>query len=522
MNQNREINELVIDQKDFKERVVKSYNDGVADIDLEADVGVSRSLIPPGTGAYRDFSYIAPDIPEFIADNCTGCMECVTECPDTAILGKVVVKDKLNEFLGGYEDQKEKDFCGDQFSETAKFFKTPERKGQVGGLFGIFIDPSKCKGCGECVEVCGKREALKMIPKTDENVSLINTAWSFYRGLPETPKRYISQKALADIMLMEKGLLYVGGAGSCMGCGEATAIRMLLAATSFVYGENSMGMVASTGCNTVYGSTYPYNPYLIPWTNSLFENGPADAMGVRAQWNQRGWAGKKLWVLGGDGAMLDIGFQSLSRLLASGMDVNVMVLDTQVYSNTGGQASTSTFMGQESKMSYHGKAIKGKVERKKEIANLAMMHPEVYVAQTTPAHINHFYKAIMAANEYEGPAVVNVYTTCQPEHGVADNMSRYQAKLAADSRSFPIFVYDPRKGDRIKERMDLKGNPAVKSDWYTLPKTNEVVDFVYFARTEGRFAKHFDRDGNPSDAILRGNEERLLNWKILQELAGVI
>ena len=255
--------------------------------------------------------------------------------------------------------------------------------------------------------------------------------------MPETPAKFINEKALADMMLAERALLYVGGAGSCMGCGEATALRMMLAATGFVYGQENIGMVAATGCNTVYTSTYPYNPYIVSWTNSLFENAPADAMGVRARWDQLGWKNKRLWIVGGDGAMLDIGFQSLSRMFASGMDIKVIVLDTQVYSNTGGQTSTGSFKGQDAKMSFHGKVIHGKKENRKEIANIALMHKDVYVAQTTCAHMNHFYKAIMEANEYPGPAIVNVFTTCQPEHGVADNMAEHQAKLAADSRIFP-------------------------------------------------------------------------------------
>ena len=86
------------------------------------------------------------------------------------------------------------------------------------------------------------------------------------------------------------------------------------------------------------------------WTNSLFENAPADAMGIRARWDQLGWQARRLWVLGGDGAMLDIGFQSLSRMLASGLDIKVLVLETQVYSNTGGQASTASYTGQNTKM----------------------------------------------------------------------------------------------------------------------------------------------------------------------------
>jgi pyruvate/2-oxoacid:ferredoxin oxidoreductase beta subunit len=371
------------------------------------------------------------------------------------------------------------------------------------------------------VDACGDHNALKMIRKDDDNIKFYRTAFNFYKGMPETPKKFINEKALSDMMLAERSLLYVGGAGSCMGCGEATALRMFLAATGFVYGAKNVGIVAATGCNTVYTSTYPYNPYLVPWTNSLFENAPADAMGVRARWDQLGWQNKRLWIIGGDGAMNDIGFQSLSRMLASGADIKVIVLDTQVYSNTGGQASTSSFKGQDAKMSFHGKIVDGKSENRKELANICMMHKNVYVAQTTCAHPNHFYKAVMEANAFPGPAIVNVFTTCQPEHGVADNMAEHQAKLAADSRSFPVMIYDPRKGNRFKERLSLVGNPNVKDDWYVNPKTGEVIDFIYFARTEGRFQKHFDKDGNPSATLKAANAERLENWNLLQDLAGV-
>ena len=172
-------------------------------------------------------------------------------------------------------------------------------------------------------------------------------------------------------------------------------------------------------------------------------------------------------------------------------------------------------------MSFHGKVIDGKRENRKEIANIAIMHKDVYVAQTTCAHMNHFYKAVMEANEYPGPAIVNVFTTCQPEHGVADNMAEHQAKLAADSRSFPLFIFDPRKGPRIKDRLSLQGNPNMKEDWYVNPKTGEPVDFVTFVRTEGRFAKHFDKEGTPSVTLQAARQDRLENWRLLQELAGI-
>ena len=157
--------------------------------------------------------------------------------------------------------------------------------------------------------------------------------------------------------------------------------------------------------------------------------------------------------------MFDIGFQALSRMFASGMNIKVFVLDTQVYSNTGGQASTASFTGQNTKMSVHGNVFGGKQERRKEIAQIAMMHPRTYVAQTTCAHVNHFYKSVLGALEFDGPAIVCCYTTCQPEHGVADNMAGEQARLAVDTRAFPLLIHDPRAGDTIKKRLSAAGQP---------------------------------------------------------------
>jgi hypothetical protein len=101
-------------------------------------------------------------------------------------------------------------------------------------------------------------------------------------------------------------------------------------------------------------------------------------------------------------------------------------------------------------------------------------------------------------------------------------MATDQARLAVDTRAFPLLVYDPRKGDTIRERLSLQGNPAVNDDWWVNPKTGQVVDFIDFCRSEGRFAKHFDKDGNPSETLIRARQDRLENWKVLQELAGVL
>jgi pyruvate/2-oxoacid:ferredoxin oxidoreductase beta subunit/Pyruvate/2-oxoacid:ferredoxin oxidoreductase delta subunit len=518
---------------DFNSVVVGAYATGRGDAELPADSGVARSVIPPGTAATRDFSGLAPRIPELSADACVGCMSCVNACPDTAILAvaqpDAVLEPAITAFAAEEPDPAAAARTArSHFVTTTKYADVPARKGNEPAQFGIFVNPVHCKGCGECVEVCHALgyDALRMVDKSptppgeEPILDRLNRDFRFFRALPVTPEPYRNEKALADLMLGEHAHGYVGGAGSCSGCGEATAIRMLLAATRQVHGPDGVGIVAATGCNTVYGSTYPYNPYLVPWTNSLFENAPAVALGIRARWDQAGHPERRLWVLGGDGAMYDIGFQALSRMVASGADVNVLVLDTQVYSNTGGQASTASFGGQVTKLSAFGRSLHGRPERRKELGRILMAHGEVYVAQSTPAHINHFYRSIMDANEYPGPAVVIAYTSCMPEHGVADDAASRQAKLAVESRAFPLFSYDPRRGPTIAQRLSLQGNPAPKGDWAQLPD-GTVLDFCAFARTEGRFAPHFAADGAPSPEILATQEERLANWRALQELAGV-
>src|SRR5690349_14243903 len=401
--------------EEFGRSVVPAYRRGVADRELPADAGLARSIIPPGTAATRDFSRLAPRIPELLLDKCVGCMACVAACPDTAILAKVVPEPDLEPRIGRFAETqadpaRASETARRHFAPTTKYGDVPARKGLDRGAFGIFVDPVHCKGCAECVEVCAAlgHDALVMIDKVDDEGAAESTLdrfardMSLYRQLPTTPDEYRNDKALADLLLGADAFGYLGGAGSCAGCGEATALRLTVAATRQVHGPQSMGIVAATGCNTVYGSTYPFNPFLVPWTNSLFENAPAVALGIRARWDQSGHHDRRLWVVGGDGAMFDIGFGALSRMIASGADIKVLVLDTQVYSNTGGQASTASFGGQVTKLSAFGAALHGRNEARKELGRILMAHGDVYVAQTSPSNLNHFLRTVIEANEYPG------------------------------------------------------------------------------------------------------------------------
>ena len=519
--------------EDFNTTVIDAYRRGVADVDLPADRGVGRSLIAPATAGVRDFSTLSPLIPALIAEKCVGCMACVSACPDSAIMATAQPKGSLAAAIESFSAARPNsalaaDTARSHFVHTTKYGDVPAKRGIEGADFGLFIDPYHCKGCAECVDVCVAQghDALVMVEKADAEASGESTLdryrrdIAFYRSLPPTPVAYRNEKALADIMLGEHAYGFVGGAGSCSGCGEGTIVRMVVAATLQVYGPQSMGIVAETGCNTVFGSTYPFNPFTVPWTNSLFENGPADAMGIRLRWDQGGHADRRLWVFGGDGAMYDIGFQSLSRLLASGMDVKVLVLDTGAYSNTGGQTSTASFTAQVAKLSAYGKAEHGKQEKRKELGRICIAHGDAYVAQVAASNLNHLYKAVMEANDYPGPAVVIAYAPCMPEHLIPDDAATRQAKLAVESRAFPLFTYDPRRGTSMVERLSLQGNPAVKEDWSKNPD-GSTFDFISFARTEGRFGQHFDKDGNPSHELQLSQADRLQDWQTLQEMAGI-
>ena len=206
-------------------------------------------------------------------------------------------------------------------------------------------------------------------------------------------------------------------------------------------------------------------------------------------------------ALGGDGAMYDIGLQNLSRMMASGKPIKVIIVDTQVYSNTGGQACTSGFIGQISDMAQYGKVWKGKPEPRKEIGLIAMAHRNTYVMQSTLASTSHMIEGFIDGLTTRRPALFNLYTTCQPEHGVGDDLGVHQAKLAMESRAYPIFKYNPDLGVKVSEALDISGNPAIDQDWPTyqlkyeengIEKFMEVpMTFADFAITEARFRKHF-------------------------------
>ncbi len=377
-------------------------------------------------------------------------------------------------------------------------------------------------------------------------------------------------------------------------------------------GRAACGIANATGCSSVWGSTYPFNPYPFPWVNHLFQDAPSIAIGIfeghmrkmgdgfravrraalelaaeydaarhepeLASLDWRTFTDEEfalcppVFAVGGDGAMLDIGFQNLSRLLASGKPVRVVMLDTQVYSNTGGQACTSGFLGQVSDMAEYGPGQRGKEETRKELALIAMAHRNVFVLQSSQASPSHLLAGVLKGLQSRYPAVFSLHCPCPPEHGVGDEAAPHAAKLSLESRAFPLLAYDPAAGPRMADRLSLDGNPSIDEplptyelkyvDEHGAEQTMELpVTVADWAATETRFRRHFtrikgevgdelvplheylalapdDRGGKApfiytleagrrlgrlavTDEMVRLAEDRNQVWSLLRELAGL-
>jgi pyruvate-ferredoxin/flavodoxin oxidoreductase len=307
-------------------------------------------------------------------------------------------------------------------------------------------------------------------------------------------------------------------------------------------GMSVMAMAAHTGCNTVYGSTAPNNPHPYPWMNSLFQDGVTvgwlmgesfivdharrsvlperltDILLTRESsviseeeyyhfthftdalmTDQEIVELPKVWVVGGDGGIGDIGYQNTSKvMLQNRPNVKVLMLDTQVYSNTGGQNSDSTPMLGGNDMNVFGSATQGKNTEKKTVAETFLAgHGSPFVAQVSMANAPKLYRAILDGLEYRGTMFLQAFTTCQPEHGVADDMALHQAQRVRDSRGVPEFVFNPRMGETYQEALDIKGNPSIDLDWYETKskETGEISRYTvaHWCTTEARFRNHLKK-----------------------------
>ena len=331
-------------------------------------------------------------------------------------------------------------------------------------------------------------------------------------------------------------------------------------------GMSVMAMGAHTGCNTVYGSTPPNNPHPYPWLNSLFQDGAtiswmmgetfmsdnarhsivperlvdhlfnSDTLDDARYFEYTHFTDAlmtdqevkelpKVWCVGGDGGMGDIGFQNVSKvILQNRPNVNLLMLDTQVYSNTGGQNSDHSPMTGGFDMNQAGAASQGKLNEMKNIAECFLNgHGSPFIAQVSMADSAKLYTSMISALEYRGTSFFQSYTTCQPEHGVADNMATKQAESVRESRCLPEFVFDPQLGESYSEALSLKGNKNPTGDWWITNYSDTDDKYAYtiahWCCTEARFRQHIvkakpeeiEHMEHLEDVLLRVTQQDIVN-----------
>lgn len=495
---------------------------------------------------------------------CKGCNVCVEVCPDDALVTVRQDEETVEELRKNWELWEELPDTDDRYINVrdvdegigvlpSLLLKKDVYRTMVGG-------DGACMGCGEktTVHLVVSAITAAMQGRVERFVGKLD---ELLEGLDARARELLASDAELDLSALADDSVEVPLEGE-----KKEKLRRIARTSEALEdlkwryeegpggrGRAALGMTNSTGCSSVWGSTYPYNPYPVPWVNHLFQDAPSVAIGIfeghmrsmaddfvnvrRAEliledrydaetheeefreFDWRDFSDEEFDLcppvlsVGGDGAMLDIGFQNLSRLLASGKPIRVLVLDTQVYSNTGGQACTSGFIGQVSDMAEYGSDQHGKEETRKELGLIAMAHRGAYVHQSSQASTSHMLEGVLKGLRKRRPVIWNVHTPCPVEHGLADEWSPNAAKLALESRAFPFFSYDPDAGTTMSERLSLDGNPSPESDWPTYeleyvdeetgePGSMELpLTIADWAATEGRFRKHFHPADESADLV---------------------
>jgi len=212
---------------------------------------------------------------------------------------------------------------------------------------------------------------------------------------------------------------------------------------------------------------------------------------------------KSVWIVGGDGWAYDIGYGGLDHVLASGRNVNVLVLDTEVYSNTGGQASKATPTAAVAKFAANGKPIS-----KKDLGMIAMSYGYVYVARVAMgANDAHTLKVFREAEAYPGPSLIIAYSHCIA-HGIEMKTGLNQQKLAVKSGVWPLYRFDPRRAEDGQNPLQLDS------------KSPEIPVSEY-AYNETRFRMLLNRDEERAQRLMESSQQRINEqWEQLQYLAN--
>ena len=463
-------------------------------------------------------------IPSYDKDKCIMCNMCSLVCPHAVVRPYLLDKEEIEKSpLSVKEHLKDAKIKDNDLS------------------FTIGISVPDCTGCSLCSMVC----PTKAITLKKQNLEARQKEMERYNYLQTVGEKHVLPKTTIKGSQFVKPKFEFSGA--CAGCGETPYLKLL----SQLFGDDLM-IANATGCSSIYGASIPSMPYTVPWVNSLFEDNAEFGYGIRVgedfmhekvkrvfkeYKNKVNSKNKKLidkylksyskevaeevynnldyedfkeiiplkkyikektiFIVGGDGWAYDIGYGGIDHVLANNENVNILVLDTEVYSNTGGQSSKSTRMGATAKF-----ASSGKKTAKKDLAKMALNYKNVYVATVSlGANYMQTIKALTEAASYNGPSIIICYAPCIA-HGIKSGMKSAieEEKLVTESGYFPLFRYNP------------------ETEIFTLDSKADFTKYNEIFNRENRYSINEEEkisllEQNKKNAIDRYNEYKTLEGK---------
>ncbi|MDB7387662.1 pyruvate:ferredoxin (flavodoxin) oxidoreductase, partial [Enterococcus faecium] len=508
--------------------------------------GMTTGEMPLGTASVEKRG-VALEVPEWISDRCTMCNECAFVCPHAAI----------RPFLADEEEME----------EAPEGFIVREMRGADGVKYRIQVSVEDCTGCGLCVEACpAKGKALVMKPYEEQKEQAMNWAFAMTlrqkenpvkgkntvlstqfnqpllefsgacSGCGETPYVKLLTQMFGDRMMIANatGCSSIWGGASPASpyttneCGQGPAWSNSLLEDNAEFGYGML-LAAQTRREALANSIKEVLPkvseelreLMEDWLEHLFESEGTQQRAAKLQAaieNERSivpelediykrrdlFVKNSQWMIGGDGWAYDIGFGGIDHVLASGADVNILVLDNEVYSNTGGQTSKATPASAIAKFS-----ASGKYASKKDLGMMAMTYGNVYVAQiASGANQMQTIKAFEEAEKYPGPSLIIAYTPCIT-HGLLGGMkeSLKEAKEAVSSGYWSLYRYNPTMVEKNKKPMTLDYK---KPDFSTMPD---------FMRKQVRFSSLENANPNLAKALfektVQDAKKRFYNYAAL-------
>jgi homodimeric pyruvate:ferredoxin (flavodoxin) oxidoreductase len=499
---------------DFVDKIMRPMMDFKGD-DLPVSMMSPGGIFPVGTTAYAKRA-IAAYIPAWIPEKCTQCNYCSYVCPHAAIRPFVLT------------DQ--------EAQAAPESFISRKAKGDFQGMnYRIQVAPEDCTGCGVCVETCPD-DALEMtdaftvtpvqrsnwdfglsLPSRGHMTDRYSLKGSQFQqpllefsgaceGCGETP--YV--KLLTQLFGERVVIANATGCSSIWGGTAGLAPYTTNAkGQGPAWGNSLFEDNAEFGFGIAVANTQK-RARLISTVKQAVEQKVADEklMKLLAQWLKDVNAGDKImkylddivnalaeqhsknalleqiysmkdmlpnisqWIIGGDGWANDIGFGGLDHVIASGQNVNILVLDTEMYSNTGGQASKSTHMSSVAKF-----ALGGKQQNKKNLTDMAMTYGNVYVATVSHGNMAQCVKAFVEAESYNGPSLIVGYAPCI-EHGMRAGMARMvqESESAIATGYWPLYRFDPRLSAEGKNPFQLDSKRIKGNLQEFLDKQNRYVN----------------------------------------------